>query len=201
MPVTCRVTPASLSFTILAIGNAKVSLRKAGGESVRAAGKVYQEAVYRNITLTDHTLGDLARLDHPYARRHGGIRIHGRSGGGYISDGTNLVHTHGSAETLTTMARKGVRKVQAAGHGAMAAALRGSYAWKGPSGGPEFTVDFDTAAAPEALDVIMGTARMLPRDPLWSTATAPATRHDMRVAIVTALGKALRSQAHVRFTK
>jgi hypothetical protein len=39
-------------------------------------GGTLLERIKANISLRDHTLQDLAALDHPYARRHGSIRIH-----------------------------------------------------------------------------------------------------------------------------
>ena len=40
-------------------------------------GGTLLELVKGNVSLRDHTLEDLARMDQPYARRHGSIRIHG----------------------------------------------------------------------------------------------------------------------------
>ena len=40
-------------------------------------GGTLLELVKGNVSMRDHTLEDLARMDHPYARRHGSIRIHG----------------------------------------------------------------------------------------------------------------------------
>lgn len=51
-----------------------------------AMGEALHQRVRANASLRDHTLRDLARLGHPYARRHGTIRIH--------RDRPYLVHTH-----------------------------------------------------------------------------------------------------------
>ena len=171
-----RINPASLRFTILAIGNQRVSLRQASRTAVRAAGLVFRDAALRNISLTDHTLDDLRKLDHPYARRHGSIQIHAGGGGGWILDGRQQVHRQS---------------------GNMVRALKAA-----ERTGPTIAYDvwLDVAGAPEIRDVLQGTRRMLPRDPLWQTALAPKTIEEMRRAILSALGKSLRSQAVVRFS-
>ena len=40
---------------------------------LEAGGKEIARAVRISAGLTDHSLRDLAAMDHPYARRHGGI--------------------------------------------------------------------------------------------------------------------------------
>lgn len=172
-----QVNPSSLRFTIVSLGNARVSLAKAGEASVLAAGRLYRRIVEENISLRDHTLADLAALDHPYARRHRTIRLHrGETRGGYIADGTSLVHSQ-SGDLRSTLRGRMVAR------GRLAA----------------YEVDF-TGDAPHADAVLLGTSRMLPRDPLWQTAIAPQTIRDMRLEIVRTLGAKLRSQAVVRFT-
>jgi len=39
--------------------------------AIEKAGKILDKEVTKNISLTDHSLADLRRLDHPYAKRHG----------------------------------------------------------------------------------------------------------------------------------
>lgn len=51
---------------------------------VGGAGKILLKNTRKAVSLRDHSMQDLAEMDHPYARRHGRIRIHGGSG---------LVHT------------------------------------------------------------------------------------------------------------
>ena len=41
-----------------------------------AAGGIWHQKVKQNVSLRDHTLSQLAAMDHPYARRHGSIRVH-----------------------------------------------------------------------------------------------------------------------------
>lgn len=175
-----RVSAGSLRFTIHRIGNVRVSLARAAQGSIRAAGEAYRDAVRESISLTDHTLRDLADLDHPYARRHRAIQVQklGHSNlGGRIGNPESLVHRQ---------------------TGRMVKGLRGALR----SGGRKsaYEVWFDPMIAPHAEDVILGTTRMLPRDPLWETATAPRIVRDMRLAIVRELGLVLRAQATIRFT-
>lgn len=180
MPSGFRVDPSSLRFSIRAIGNVKVSLRKASVAAVRAAGEAYRDVVKRNLSLTDHTLRQLAVLDHPYARRHGSIKIHAGDGGGFIDDGRNLVHRQ-SGNLLRSLR----------------AQMRGA---SGPGSAVAYDVWLDLAGNTEVRAVLDGTPRMLPRDPLWSTALGPATIDEMRRSILRELGKVLRSQATVRFS-
>lgn len=60
-----------------------------------------------------------------------------------------------------------------------------------------YKIWFDKSIAPHAEEVILGTRVMLPRDVMWSTATAPGTQQLMMRGIVKTLGKTLRSQAVV----
>ena len=66
---------ASLKATILQVRNLKVAEQDAARLSTKRAGGVFRDAVRQNISLRDHGPEDLARLDHPYARRHGGIHF------------------------------------------------------------------------------------------------------------------------------
>ncbi len=43
---------------------------------LRAAGAQLKRDVKRNVTRTDYSLDALASMDHPYARRHGSIKVH-----------------------------------------------------------------------------------------------------------------------------
>jgi hypothetical protein len=67
-------TPSQVSAQVIAAqakirGNFEVVVRDVVARGV-------MELALRNTDLTDHTLADLRRLDHPYARRHGRNRIH-----------------------------------------------------------------------------------------------------------------------------
>ena len=163
----------ALRVVLRSMNRATATERQAAVQSVDAAGRVLRDLIRQNISLRDHTLADLAREGHPYARRHGAIQIHG-SGSKALNDPRNRVHTQS---------------------GAMLGALR-----SGPvAGGLGYRIGIDTTAAPHAEAVIRGTKVMLPRDVLWDTATAPDVRVRMMRAIVRVLGKKLRTQGSVRF--
>jgi len=66
---------------------------------------------------------------------------------------------------------------------------------------PTFRIEADAGIAPHAVAVIQGTQVMLGRDVIWSTATAPGTQKMLMKTAVRLLGKGLRSQASVRFSK
>jgi hypothetical protein len=74
----------SMSIKIEGLDAALVNLRgvekkmfqKAGKQALKAAGTVLVKALRENMSITDHTQASLRALGHPYARRHGAIRIH-----------------------------------------------------------------------------------------------------------------------------
>tara|TARA_R110001599_G_C12081341_1_gene645132 strand:- start:222 stop:719 length:498 start_codon:yes stop_codon:yes gene_type:complete len=57
-------------------GIEKLAFEKAGAQALRAAAIVLRKDLKANTSLRDHSLKQLAKLDHPYARRHGSISIH-----------------------------------------------------------------------------------------------------------------------------
>lgn len=168
-----KFNAGSLKVVLRHLNVAKASERKAAAMCVLAAGRELRDAAKQNISLTDHSLQDLADLDHPYARRHGAIRLHG-SGSSSIAYPSSRVHKQ-SGRLL--------RSLQAAP----------------TNNGLGYRVGFDTAIAPHATFVVQGTKTMLPRDVLWHTAISPLVRKRMMTAIVRVLGKQLRSQGGVRF--
>ena len=44
-------------------------------QSLEAASEVLKTAVRQHLSISKYTLDELAAMDHPYARRHGGIRV------------------------------------------------------------------------------------------------------------------------------
>jgi hypothetical protein len=70
----------SRRIVIVAMNNKKLDMEKATTMAVAVGGATLHALVRKNITLNDHTLDDLAKMDHPYARRHGKIKIHNRGG-------------------------------------------------------------------------------------------------------------------------
>lgn len=138
----------------------------------KEAGTVLHAKIKQNISLTDHSLDDLRDLDHPYARRHGGIRIHA-GGSTSLKTPSNRVHKQS---------------------GDLLAALHSE---QGPAT-PGWRVWLDAGAAPQAAFVVLGTRVMLPRDVLWDTAEGRLTQKDMLRAIVRVLGKEFRTQGSMR---
>lgn len=172
--MSIKFEAGSLRVTIMNINRLVVSEKKAAHEAVAAAGKALEGKIRQNMSLRDHTDDSLRALDHPYARRHGSIRIH-RKGS------RSLVHPEFRVHTRT---------------GALLGALRSR---RGTGKKPNWRIWLDKGAAPHAVYVIQGTRVMLGRDVLWDTAIAPLTRRTMMKAIVKKLGQGLRSGAAVRF--
>lgn len=170
------IQAGSLRATLFGIRNINVTTAKAANVALSSAGKALKTAARANLSASDFTMGQLAALDHPYARRHGSISVNTSGGSGFLSAPQNRVHNR---------------------TGEMRSALHGVRTKHGLSG--VFKLWVDTNAAPHARYVIQGTNVMLPRDVLWDTAHAPKTRQAMMKAMVLALGKRLRSQASVRF--
>lgn len=165
-------TSGSLRATILTMNQLNASERVAAQLAAEAAGRFLHSKVKQNISLTDHSLADLAAKDHPYARRHGSIQIH-QSGSTAIVNPAFRVHSQSG--TMLRALQQGP--------------IPGAIGWR---------VEIDGNAAPHAKFVIYGTRVMLPRDVVHGTAAAPAVRKEMFRKIVQVLGKRLRTQAVVR---
>lgn len=103
-----------------------------GFERVRG---ILDDRITRNISLSDHSLKDLARMGHPYSRV-GGFRLH---------DPEYQVHTQSGRMLAAKIS--GTNKADISGGNL------GASAWAGIS-----------SAAPHAVHVIYGTSRMIPRD-------------------------------------
>jgi len=72
-----RVDAASLQRVVGNIADFRTRRgRKLLQAAADAAGQVAYAEVAANIRLTDYSLSDLRNMDHPYARRHGRVRIH-----------------------------------------------------------------------------------------------------------------------------
>jgi hypothetical protein len=65
---------------------ASTALAQARTKGLEDAGRILRRECEATISFTDHSLADLARMDHPYARRHGTILVH--------RDRHWAVHTH-----------------------------------------------------------------------------------------------------------
>lgn len=162
----------AMRITLAAMRNVGVTEKAVAQQAVAAAGKVFHAKVRQNISLTDHSLQDLADMGHPYAARHGAIRIHGSG-----------------SESLATPSARVHRQ-----SGKLLQALKSEPAPTQPG----WRVGFDTSVAPHAVFVVSGTRVMLPRDVVWDTANGRLTKLEMMRAIVTVLGKKLRTQGSVR---
>lgn len=66
-----RIDAGSLRVTSSAFRSMRAIDRAGFAEAV---GRVLHDEIQDNLSLRDHSLRDLADLDHPYARRHGSIR-------------------------------------------------------------------------------------------------------------------------------
>ena len=55
---------------------AALNMRLGAMLATNIMGGTLLEKIKANVSMRDHSLQDLADLDHPYARRHGSIRIH-----------------------------------------------------------------------------------------------------------------------------
>jgi hypothetical protein len=168
--VAVSVDVASLNFVLIQLKKSTGDVRGFAIGALNAGGDALSAAIKKNITRKDHTLEQLAELDHPYASRHGQIQIH--------TSEPWVVHEQS---------------------GRMAAAMFQGPATS-RSGQPSYEVGVDEQRAPHVRDVIQGTDVMLARDPLWQTALLPETQKEMMKSIVRYLGKEARSKLGVRFT-
>lgn len=149
----------------------KASTAEAARAAVKSAGLELHAAVKQNISLRDHSPADLANLDHPYARRHGTIRIHG-TGTKSIDPPSARVHTQ--TGRLLSALRSGP--------------IDEGFGWR---------VELDKNVAPHAEFVVQGTRVMLPRDVLFGTAKTELVQRRLLRDIVRTLGRTFRTKASV----
>lgn len=131
------------------------NLRRYGGgflnhvnKTMEGISKLLYKEVTKNISSKDNSLGDLADMDHPYARRHGerGKPIHTP----YWIVHTKPMNTSNpplQSGDLLSSASRGIVKASISG-GKLSAS-----AW----------VELDENMAPHAPHVIFGTSNMIPR--------------------------------------
>lgn len=142
-------------------------------ETLKAMAAVFEAEVRANISLRDHTLADLRRLDHPYAKRHASIKLHqGLPPKIHIQNG-DLV------KSLSTEMRRG------------RGGLGGSHAVA--------RVGFIDNPPEYAGDVLFGTEKMHGRQVLEWTALESKTKRKMFRAAVNVLGPRFRTQAKMKF--
>lgn len=149
-------------------------LQAATRAAVKAMGEVGLDEVRANITRSDHSLKALARMGHPYARRHGSIRVHPQE--------PHVVHEQG---------------------GRMANSLEGKLVRRpgGRGGGARdlYRIGFDRSPPAYVRHVVQGTKVMLGRDVIAASVYNPEVRKRMLRAVVTVMGKEMRTQAGLRF--
>lgn len=88
-----KLRQSSMSQAIAKLKKLGSAARYGAHEGVAKQGQALLKTVQLNMSLTDHSLQDLADLDHPYAARHSGIQIH-KGTSATLSDTTNYIHTH-----------------------------------------------------------------------------------------------------------
>lgn len=66
----------SIRATLIALENTTGDMEEAARQALEAGAQVLLKYARKVLSLTDHTLKDMAKLGHPYARRHGRILIH-----------------------------------------------------------------------------------------------------------------------------
>ena len=66
----------AVQATLIALQHSTGDVEEAGRAALAAGAQVLLKAARKVLALTDHKPVDLARLDHPYAVRHGRILIH-----------------------------------------------------------------------------------------------------------------------------
>lgn len=67
---------AQINPVIMNMNKTGYEMKLAVDIAVENAGEVLKKIVHANISLDTYSLADLARMDHPYARRHGTIKIY-----------------------------------------------------------------------------------------------------------------------------
>lgn len=172
------VEVAGIQITLVQLDKTTINIVDASKAALEAGGEEMFRQIRKHVSRRDHTLQDLARKGHPYARRHGAIQT--RALGGAFVKRPWLVHKQS---------------------GDMLKAMRG-FATHAHGGPPGYQVDFygpNLEGQQHAENVILGTKVMLPRDPLWEAVQEKSMRTAVYRAIVKRLGKELRSKVGIRF--
>lgn len=73
---TMTVDAGAFKATLLILSEASMDLEEAAWPALAASMAVVEKHARKVLSATDHTLKDLAKRDHPYARRHPRIMIH-----------------------------------------------------------------------------------------------------------------------------
>tara|TARA_B100001093_G_scaffold2600_1_gene2648 strand:+ start:23511 stop:24035 length:525 start_codon:yes stop_codon:yes gene_type:complete len=153
-------------------GSKKAS--KAKKKALQNAGAVLKIAIQQHLSLTTYTLADLERMDHPYAKRHGSIKVH--------PSRPFVVHQRSTKMRNSVTSES---KWRAGGYGG--------------GGGWGQLVGLDYGKEKYFKYVIEGTNKMLPRNTVFMVSQLKSVRKGMMMAVVQTLGRQLRTKATVRF--
>jgi len=168
--VSVSIDVGSLSTVVLALKNLRVTAARARRESVLAAGPKALDRVKANVSGRKYSLADLARMDHPYARRHGGIDT--AALGGRYQQKPYIVHTRSGD------LRRGIR----------GSTVGDAYQIEATGLHARFVIGATTRST------------MLRRDVLVDTFNEDGTRRVILREIARVLGQRLRTQATIRGT-
>lgn len=170
--MTVTVTMRHVNVAIANVRGMGWKTREIQGKAIMAAGEVLKVAVEQHLSITTHTLKDLERMDHPYARRHGSIQIYPQR--------PFLVHSH-SRKMRNAVTLQEVHDID---RGMVAIRAR---------------VGLDYGRQRYFKYVIQGTKVMLPRDTLYQVSQLRGVRKGMMRAVVKKMGEELRTKATIRF--
>lgn len=143
---------------------AGLRIAKAGNAAIGAAGAVVLDKVVSDSSQTGVSLRQLAKLDHPYARRHGSIQA-GALGGSVVARPW-VVHRR---------------------QGRFADAISGRY--KPSLLQPEYDIELD-GSVKLVRWIVHGTKIMLPRDVLGGVAGDPV----LRARVIAVVSSVFRSE-------
>lgn len=143
---------------------AALRVAKAGNAAIGAAGAIVLDKVTSDSSQTGVSLRQLAKLDHPYARRHGSIQAGAL--GGLVVARPWIVHRR---------------------QGRFANAISGRY--KPSLLQPEYDIELD-GSIKLVRWIVHGTKIMLPRDVLGGVAADPV----LRARVIAVVGSVLRSE-------
>lgn len=73
---TMQISIGSVKATLYALEHTTANMDEAARVALEAAAKVLLKHARKVLSLTDHRLRDLEVRDHPYATRHGRVRVH-----------------------------------------------------------------------------------------------------------------------------
>lgn len=165
-----RVRVGNIRTLIRSMNQRYASFSQALDRCIEAGGEVMLAEIRATASRNEHTLDDLARKDHPYARRHGAIQA-STLGGAFVQR-PYLVHVQS---------------------GGLLRSIQGRFSR--PGGLPLYAVGSDH---PHAAAVIDGSRHLLRRDFMIDTMNERRVQRDVLRAMVRVLGQELRTQATIR---